>query len=54
MMPIASQPRWAAALATARITALSPGQSPPPVTTPIRWLMIYNPFLEPPSHAEHS
>src|SRR5690349_17025590 len=34
-----SQPRLAAAFATARMTALSPGQSPPPVTTPIRLLM---------------
>jgi hypothetical protein len=35
MMPIVSQPRWVAALATERITAFRPGQSPPPVTTPI-------------------
>src|SRR5262245_24550393 len=34
-----SHPRFAAALATARITAFKPGQSPPPVTTPIRRLM---------------
>src|SRR5215831_9636241 len=34
-----SHPRFAAALATARITAFKPGQSPPPVTTPIRLLM---------------
>src|ERR1017187_3106822 len=35
MIPRVSQPRMAAALATARMTALSPGQSPPPVTMPI-------------------
>ena len=35
-----SQPRLAAALATARITAFSPGQSPPPVTMPIRSFMV--------------
>src|SRR5512132_1044451 len=34
-----SQPRLAEAFATARITAFKPGQSPPPVTTPIRLLM---------------
>ena len=34
-----SQPRLAEAFATARITAFNPGQSPPPVTTPIRLLM---------------
>ena len=34
-----SQPRCAAALATERITALRPGQSPPPMTTPILLLM---------------
>src|SRR4030095_10500272 len=34
-----SQPRFAEAFATARITAFKPGQSPPPVTTPIRLLM---------------
>src|SRR5215472_5993044 len=34
-----SQSRFAAALATARITAFKPGQSPPAVTTPIRVLM---------------
>src|SRR6188508_458468 len=36
------QPRFAEAFATARITAFKPGQSPPPVTTPIRlhmWLL---------------
>jgi hypothetical protein len=37
--PIGSQPRLAAALATARITAFRPGQSPPPVTIPMRSLM---------------
>src|SRR5262245_13334449 len=31
-----SHPRFAEAFATARITAFNPGQSPPPVTTPIR------------------
>src|SRR5215469_5027432 len=34
-----SHPRFADAFATARITAFSPGQSPPPVTTPIRFLI---------------
>src|SRR5262245_44754318 len=34
-----SHPRFAAAFATARITAFKPGQSPPPVTTPIRLLI---------------
>ena len=34
-------PRLAAALATARITAFSPGQSPPPVTMPMRSLIIF-------------
>src|SRR3954451_4081494 len=34
-----SQPRWAAALATERITAFSPGQSPPPTTIPTRLLI---------------
>src|SRR5436190_22754566 len=34
-----SQPRLAEAFATARITAFKPGQSPPPVTTPIRLLL---------------
>src|SRR4029077_19019782 len=38
-MPMHSQPRFAEAFATARITAFKPGQSPPPVTTPIRLLM---------------
>src|SRR5438067_9910628 len=38
-MPRHSQPRFAEAFATARITAFNPGQSPPPVTTPIRLLM---------------
>src|SRR5262249_29744361 len=37
--PMHSQPRFAAVFATARITAFKPGQSPPPVTTPIRLLM---------------
>src|SRR5512147_2209463 len=35
MIPRVSQPRLAAAFTTARITALRPGQSPPPVTMPI-------------------
>jgi len=35
MMPMVSQLRMAAALATPRMTALRPGQSPPPVTMPI-------------------
>src|SRR6266481_2431777 len=34
-----SQLRLAEAFATARMTAFRPGQSPPPVTTPIRLLM---------------
>src|SRR4030095_6087498 len=34
-----SHPRFAEVFATARITAFNPGQSPPPVTTPIRLLM---------------
>src|SRR5262245_2288167 len=34
-----SHPRFAAVFATARITAFKPGQSPPPVTTPIRFLI---------------
>src|SRR4030095_3109719 len=34
-----SQPRLADVFATARITAFKPGQSPPPVTTPIRLLI---------------
>src|SRR5262245_28757624 len=34
-----SQPRFAEALAIARITAFKPGQSPPPVTMPIRLVM---------------
>src|SRR5262249_25269274 len=34
-----SHPRFVEAFATARITAFNPGQSPPPVTTPIRLLM---------------
>src|SRR5688572_7804186 len=34
-MPTDSHPRLWAAFATARITALRPGQSPPPVTMPI-------------------
>src|SRR5262249_24696368 len=38
-MSMHSQPRLAEAFATARITAFKPGQSPPPVTTPIRLLM---------------
>src|SRR5436190_11542145 len=38
-MPMVSHPRWSADFATARMTALSPGQSPPPVTTPIFLLM---------------
>src|SRR5438034_8754878 len=38
-MPMHSQPRLAEAFATARMTAFRPGQSPPPVTTPIRLLM---------------
>jgi hypothetical protein len=33
-----SQPQFAAALTTARITAFKPGPSPPPVSTPIRWM----------------
>src|SRR5262249_50069588 len=37
-MPMQSQPRMAEVLATARMTAFKPGQSPPPVTTPIRLL----------------
>src|SRR6266513_6069343 len=40
-----SQPRLAEAFATARITAFKPGQSPPPVTTPIRLLMWLLYFL---------
>src|SRR5215470_15046000 len=39
MMPTHSQPRLAEVFATARMTAFKPGQSPPPVTTPIRLLM---------------
>src|SRR5262252_5689854 len=35
-----SQPRLAEAFATARMTAFKPGQSPPPVTTPIRLLIL--------------
>jgi hypothetical protein len=35
-MPKASQPSECAQSATARITALSPGASPPPVLTPMR------------------
>src|SRR5947208_16768438 len=38
-MPMHSQPRLAEAFATARMTAFKPGQSPPPMTTPIRLLM---------------
>src|SRR5437762_1689796 len=38
-MPIGCQPRRIAAFATARITAFRPGQSPPPVTTPILGIM---------------
>src|SRR5215831_18633386 len=38
-MPMHSQPRLAEVFATARITAFKPGQSPPPVTTPIRFLI---------------
>src|SRR5262249_636832 len=34
-----SHPRFAEAFAAARITAFKPGQSPSPVTTPIRLLM---------------
>src|SRR5262249_39776854 len=37
--PMHSHPRFAAVFATARITAFKPGQSPPPVSTPIRLLM---------------
>src|ERR1700756_4055974 len=39
-MPIQSQPRLAEVFATARMTAFKPGQSPPPVTTPIRLLIL--------------
>src|SRR5262245_39262582 len=38
-MPTHSQPRVRAAFAVARMTAFSPGQSPPPVTTPIFVMM---------------
>src|SRR5262249_39698020 len=38
-MPMHSHPRFAEAFAIARITAFNPGQSPPPVTTPIRLLI---------------
>src|SRR5688572_5969982 len=38
-MPMACQPRRIAAFATARMTAFKPGQSPPPVTTPIVGVM---------------
>src|SRR6516162_9456738 len=34
-----SHSRLAEAFASARITAFKPGQSPPPVTTPIRFLI---------------
>src|SRR5262245_47748371 len=39
-MPRVSQPRIPAALAAARMTAFRPGQSPPPVTIPMRLLML--------------
>jgi hypothetical protein len=38
--PATSQPRRAEALTTARITALRPGQSPPPVRMPIFFLIF--------------
>src|SRR5436190_8412224 len=38
--PTHSIPEFAAALATARITALSPGASPPPVSTPSRLISV--------------
>ena len=37
---MASHPRFAAAFATALITAFRPGQSPPPVTIPTFLLMV--------------
>ena len=36
VMPIASQPRAAAAMTVARMTVFKPGASPPPVTIPMR------------------
>src|SRR5512140_396012 len=40
-MPQTSRPYWNMAdLVTARMTALSPGQSPPPVRTPIRLMGV--------------
>jgi hypothetical protein len=46
MMPMVSQPRLVAVLATARVTAFKPGQSPPPVTMPIFIYLIIGGILD--------
>src|SRR5688500_11808687 len=45
-MPYTSQPRQWALTATARITAFSPGASPPPVLTTIRRTMVNLSYLD--------